>query len=211
MFRFFNSVAFVAVVGVVSTVSANVSQCYHCDSIYCAGSYDVQLGEVVSCSDIYKNAKSYSGKIVVATKNASSDQASQFGLDNSGDIETINSEDTNEVIRRRTHAEFFDIQRKLWEFFHKGEIDANTEFACVKANYYNNEYGQVKTYRGCLPKYTKTVSTACDFLTKNVLKTSTSTLYECHTCDSNLCNSGISFNISFILILLGLIFKIFIF
>ncbi|XP_066144105.1 uncharacterized protein [Euwallacea fornicatus] len=155
-----------------------VTQCYHCNSPFCGDTYDSRLGAVASCFDLYKNAMTYSNAKLIVND---SQLASIAG--NSDDIETFAIANST-----KTSARFFDINRKIWEFFNKGEIDETTQFACVKANY--DENGQTLTYRGCVPKYTRSISTACDFVNQKVTGASTGTISSCYTCESNLCNSG---------------------
>lgn len=50
--------------------------------------------------------------------------------DNSTDIETFSNTNNTEPIGR-----IFDIPRKIWEFFNRGEIDDTTQFVCAKAVY----------------------------------------------------------------------------
>ncbi|XP_066255515.1 uncharacterized protein [Euwallacea similis] len=150
-----------------------VTQCYHCNSQFCGDTYDSRLGAVANCWDLYKNVMTYSNaKLVVNGSQLASNDIETFAIANSTD----------------TSARFFDINRKIWEFFNKGEIDQTTQFACVKASY--SENGQTLTYRGCVPKYTRSISTACDFVNQKVTGASAGTVYSCHTCESNLCNSG---------------------
>ncbi|KAL1500973.1 hypothetical protein ABEB36_006383 [Hypothenemus hampei] len=128
------------------------------------------------------------------------------------DVETVTT--TSEV--NGTNARFLDIPRKIWELFNKGEIDQNTQFVCVKANYYSKgsctslslfvlsksllgDHGQVSTYRGCVPKYTRSISTACDFVNQKVVGASKSTVHSCSTCDTNLCNSSTTMSVSMML------------
>ncbi|XP_030765216.1 uncharacterized protein LOC115889375 [Sitophilus oryzae] len=197
--------------GCLLTVSANVSRCYNCNSAYCGDPYDVYLGSIISCSDVFKNAKLFFSRLVSNSNSASLTQLNetQVGADNSNDIETLSSTNTNEIIRQRSHAEFFDIQRKIWEFFNKGEINENTEFVCVKANYNSSSSSQTKTFRGCVPRSTKTISSACDFVSQRVVGSSSgSSVYGCYACNNDLCNAGITFRASVFVLLAGVALKI---
>lgn len=60
------------------------------------------------------------------------------------------------------------------------------------------------TYRGCVPKYTRSISTACDFVNQKVAGASSGTVTSCNTCESNLCNSAFNIKTS----VLGLIITI---
>ncbi|KAH1018429.1 hypothetical protein HUJ05_006205 [Dendroctonus ponderosae] len=187
-------VAFTALLGLGS-----VSQCYHCNSYFCGDTYNAQLGAVTSCSDLYKNAKLYSSRLI--------NQETRFRLssvDSDDDIETLTSQTPSEP-EQGPNARVFDIKRIFWEIFNKGEIDEYTEFVCVKVNY--NESSQTKTYRGCVPKATKSISTACEFVNQKVIGASTGTISSCHTCNTNLCNSGVNLGTSLLTMGVALVFK----
>ncbi|KAF7284048.1 hypothetical protein GWI33_022667 [Rhynchophorus ferrugineus] len=187
----------------ILSVSANVTRCYHCNSVYCGDPYDVVLATSINCVDVYLNARAYFGKSAPLKKL----NDSQVGVDNSKDIETIETNNVDDIIRQRSHAEFFDIQRKIWQFFNKGEIDENTQYACVKANY-RGESGDLKTYRGCVPRSTKTITTPCDFVSQKVIGSSGSSVYGCYACNNDLCNSGITFRGSLLVLLAGVALKV---
>ncbi|XP_050292740.1 uncharacterized protein LOC126733466 [Anthonomus grandis grandis] len=184
--------------------AATVSQCYYCNTQYCSDPYDYKLGAIVRCSDVFTNYKTYFSSRIVSAERSN---GSRIRFEDSEDIETITPKTSNEL-SEETHANILDIQRKFWNFFNKGELDETTEFICAKANYYSTDSNQLKTFRGCVPTQTKTISTACDFINQRVAggsATGDTRVYNCYTCDTNLCNASISLRASILAAVIGAI------